>query len=387
MCISLLQSKTVEVEVSIEPEWTHVEEVGGSFVANSKDDGYVTLSGIKGQKRTFKAYKKGYKEQTFTIDFTRIIYAFELEKIKAPKKKKTSYRSKKSGKAEYNTQIWECGVKYSNANLKASCKDGLAEGSGSYTIYPRPGIIGESYKGSFKAGKKEGYGEQVRELVGYTYIGYFKNNWAHGKGKKIFLNGNVHEGEFKSGFLTGQGTLVKKNGEKYRGGFRVGKFHGSGHLTYPSGTEFIGQFSKGSIIDGQATYIFPKTTNSTKPKKYVGSINAEHLRMYGITGYGTMWLNNGDKLVGNFVKGKRDGLVKEYSSSGEWKGTVKFNQGTFVKVVDRPAKKSSKRSKSSYRKKKSNKTRRNDKGWGAVYDKMNRVEKDLQNTINKTRGW
>lgn len=65
---------------------------------------------------------------------------------------------------------------------------------------------GYEYQGTFRNGKKEGYGKETYPSGGY-YQGQFKDNKKHGKGKLHFTDQTVYEGEFQNGTITGFGVL------------------------------------------------------------------------------------------------------------------------------------------------------------------------------------
>ena len=95
-------------------------------------------------------------------------------------------------------------------------------------------ILNQIYKGSYKDGKKHGYGELSfhHEKLGKKVLvkGTWKNGHLQGKGTVILMgNGNiidVFDGMFKKNSALGQGLLKFSNGDQYHGFFRKGAKEG-----------------------------------------------------------------------------------------------------------------------------------------------------------------
>ena len=87
-------------------------------------------------------------------------------------------------------------------------------------------VNGERYKGSYKNGLKDGFGE-----------------WMH-------PDGDNYRGKFKAGMKRGRGVYTFENGEKYEGYFKRDKKHGLGSYIYSNGEIFKGEF-KINIRDGK----------------------------------------------------------------------------------------------------------------------------------------
>ncbi len=87
-------------------------------------------------------------------------------------------------------------------------------------------VNGERYKGSYKNGLKDGFGE-----------------WMH-------PDGDNYRGKFKAGMKRGRGVYTFENGEKYEGYFKRDKKHGLGSYIYGNGEIFKGEF-KNNIRDGK----------------------------------------------------------------------------------------------------------------------------------------
>ena len=99
-------------------------------------------------------------------------------------------------------------------------------------------VSGERYRGSYKNGLKDGFGE-----------------WTH-------PDGDNYRGKFKAGIKRGSGVYTFENGEKYKGYFKRDKKHGLGSYTYSNGEIFKGEF-KNNIRDGRGYIIFRGDTTKS----------------------------------------------------------------------------------------------------------------------------
>ena len=99
-------------------------------------------------------------------------------------------------------------------------------------------VNGERYKGSYKNGLKDGFGE-----------------WMH-------PDGDNYRGKFKAGIKRGKGVYTFENGEKYKGYFKRDKKHGLGSYFYSNGEIFIGEF-KNNIRDGKGYVVFRGDTTKS----------------------------------------------------------------------------------------------------------------------------
>lgn len=105
---------------------------------------------------------------------------------------------------------------------------------------------GDSYKGQFFKGLREGYGELVTK-DGEAYFGTWKEDKMDGKGRYIFKSGCYYEGELVNGKFEGKGTFKDLEvGSTYVGKFKDGYQHGSGKETYKDGSVYDGQFKESS---------------------------------------------------------------------------------------------------------------------------------------------
>jgi hypothetical protein len=152
-----------------------------------------------------------------------------------------------------NGQIkWKNGAKYIGA-----FRDGAFHGYGKY-IYEEDNLYYSKYEGEYRDGKvtgignyydkedrliysgelknaiKDGYGVDIFYFEDgsiWRYVGDFKDNKYHGKGKLIFSNGDFYEGDFISDKRTGRGVLSEL--DRVTSGYFVdGVLQGRANVTY-----------------------------------------------------------------------------------------------------------------------------------------------------------
>ena len=159
------------------------------------------------------------------------------------------------------------------------------------------------YAGDFRFHKKTGLGTLRRN--GITLTANFINGVANGKGQKIYPNGDSYQGNFKDNLFSGKGTFVygmsseKWSGDKYIGDFESGNRHGTGTYTQLNGVTYVGEWR------------------------------------HGDESYGTLYLGNGEKYVGEFWDRKAEG-EGEYtypdgrSYIGNFKDNRNHGKGVFI---------------------------------------------------------
>ncbi len=167
------------------------------------------------------------------------------------------------------------------------------------------------YKGSFRYGKKHGYGI-ITTPEGDTYKGNWKNDLEHGYGELFFKNGDIYKGQWRSGKQHGEGIFLWKSGKKYEGSWKNGEISGYGVLTDTGGTVSKGIWKNGRL-NGKGTVIW------SYGKKYEGSL-VNHLPH----GQGSLTYQDGSVFQGSFHKGKKHGKGKVIKDakvmvSGEWR--------------------------------------------------------------------
>ena len=82
-----------------------------------------------------------------------------------------------------------------------------------------------------------------------TYFGKFKDDTAHGKGTKIWANGDKYVGEYKDGKMYGQGTYSWADGRQYVGEWKDDKKHGQGTFTRADGTVTKQIWENGKLVE------------------------------------------------------------------------------------------------------------------------------------------
>ena len=108
-----------------------------------------------------------------------------------------------------------------------------------------------SYTGPCVSGLAEGEG---RARGRATYEGGFKAGKKHGKGLKVWPNGDRYQGDFVDDRKEGTGIYVwgrgEWAGERYEGGYLDDKRHGQGVYRWPTGDVYAGPWDKDLIVGG-----------------------------------------------------------------------------------------------------------------------------------------
>lgn len=101
--------------------------------------------------------------------------------------------------------------------------------------------------------RRHGFGrlQLGREL----YVGDWREDVMHGKGRFDFARGCSYEGDWVDGRFHGQGTYVWPSGAMYSGEWHSGKMHGSGVFVAPNGSRFQGRFHNDSFVNAQGAWV------------------------------------------------------------------------------------------------------------------------------------
>ena len=162
---------------------------------------------------------------------------------------------------------------------------------------------GGKYVGEFGQDKLNGQGVYTWS-DGRRFVGEFKDGW-NVKGVMTWPSGMVYSGAYKEGIPDGHGILTRSDGIKYNGNFKDGTRHGLGSETYVSNGDYperyIGKW-KDNQKHGQGTYFWPDGS------KYVGEWKGNRRH-----GRGTFTAANGSRWTGSWIDGKTHG-ENTYSS-------------------------------------------------------------------------
>jgi hypothetical protein len=123
---------------------------------------------------------------------------------------------------------------------------------------------GDSYIGWFNKGYN-GYGVYYGKKLGFIYKGYWKNGAPDGYGESVFGHdssnpGWSYKGEWKDGKQNGYGILYMgtvgiRAGVKYVGYWVNDNMEGPGKYYWPDGSVYDGHFAN-DLFDGKATFTF-----------------------------------------------------------------------------------------------------------------------------------
>ena len=131
---------------------------------------------------------------------------------------------------------------------------------------------GATYDGQTLHGKRHGRGTFVNSSAGFTYMGDFRDDFAHGMGEASYLiadeesaagGGQIesrYNGEWALGLRSGYGELSTSVGDRFEGNWDSDQ-PCMGCWTFPDGSWFEGQYESGvrskgvfSSADGRETY-------------------------------------------------------------------------------------------------------------------------------------
>ncbi len=195
--------------------------------------------------------------------------------------------------------------KKSGAYYEGNYRKGKAHGFGT-SVYGNAENNAIRYKGNWYRGDFHGpdgmwQSKIIENNRRDKYIGPFKRNDKHGKGKYIYHDDVVYNGNFKddkydgpgeilwpaidvnnggplsfsytafkgnfvNGLKSGDGKFVSTTGYKFKGTYLDDKFEGHGVLIFADGSKYDGHFFEGQF-SGVGKYYFVSKFYSPKPKK------------------------------------------------------------------------------------------------------------------------
>lgn len=157
-----------------------------------------------------------------------------------------------------------------------ACGDGMAQGRGRLEWFENA-ILTEHFEGEYRNGKKHGRGVKVwangnrhdgewrddkrngrgvlvfgkgSRYNGDRYDGEWRDDNQHGRGIYVWASGTRYDGEWRDGNMHGRGVEVWANGDRYDGEWRNDKAHGSGTKTLADGRTYTGTWTNGCFRQG-----------------------------------------------------------------------------------------------------------------------------------------
>ena len=120
------------------------------------------------------------------------------------------------------------------------------------------------YIGEVKEGTDDTpHGIGILVWIGWGRIeeGYWKDGELHGRGRRIWNDGNYYIGEWKEDRYNGEGTWYDRDGDRYEGGWKNDSKYGQGTYYTKDGDKYTGIWNK---WEGQGE------VNYKDGKKYIG---------------------------------------------------------------------------------------------------------------------
>lgn len=197
-------------------------------------------------------------------------------------------------------------------------------GHGTYIYGPESEWTGHRYVGSHRDGERDGHGVYKFSNEDF-FIGRFRRDKFDGFGVYLFTNGDIYIGDFKNDVRYGIGSYVWKDGRIDIGEFADGVLNGMAIAVFPNGTTDEGIWEDDMLVSRSKT-VYSQNNTSRLPvclRDPVGSNN---------NCFGSYIYENGDRYVGDFRDGARDGFgVYIYGQSGDFAGD--FYAGMHAKGV------------------------------------------------------
>ena len=198
------------------------------------------------------------------------------------------------------------------------------------------------YKGSFVSGQFHGKGE-LCFATGEKYQGSFANGRFHGHGEFVDSAGAGHDdestcfricGSWKAGAPDGLVEIDYRGGGTYRGHVARGKYHGRGTRVWPNGDIYIGQWES-STFDTKTEAdagLESQAVAAGIPVARQKLQTAEGTRMQGP---GSYLFSNGTQYVGSFLQNQRSGPGKQiwptgHMYVGDWLNDKSHGKGVFA---------------------------------------------------------
>ncbi len=198
------------------------------------------------------------------------------------------------------------------------------------------------------------YFEDSNNVLTEKYIGDWKNNVRHGKGKHIYLDNSTYDGDWEKDLRNGTGIYVQKDNLNniiycYDGNWKDDVKYGKGKINYPSGISYDGNWENDKA-NGLGTF---KKLNSIYIGQFLddkrhGNNGVYEFKNEGITEYkyigqwkndkfngeGTITYKNGDEFSGSWEDNNMIIGIMTYSDNtiynGNFLNNMKHGMGSMI---------------------------------------------------------
>ncbi|MED6193188.1 Phosphatidylinositol 4-phosphate 5-kinase 4 [Stylosanthes scabra] len=180
---------------------------------------------------------------------------------------------------------------------------------------------GDYYTGEWAENFPHGLGKYLW-LDGCMYFGEWYKGKKTGRGTFSWPSGATYEGEFKNGFMDGTGVYTSDNGDTYKGQWVMNLKQGHGFKSFANGDWYDGDWNK-DVTEGKGRYEWKDESH------YVGE-----WKNGSICGKGVFVFVNGNKFEGYWEDGvpKGTGTFRWPDGcyyAGNWSKDGKDQDGTY----------------------------------------------------------
>ncbi len=166
-------------------------------------------------------------------------------------------------------------------------------------------IRGNRYDGAWKDDRAHGYGKKTFKKTGDVHEGYYVKDKRQGWGMYIWANGDKYVGNWHRGIMQGEGTFIWARGDVYQGCWEKGKMTGKGVKKLANGDVYDGEWK-----DDQA--------HGYGIKRFqCGDIHEGNYANDRRCGPGKYTWPNGDQFEGCWLNGKMNGRGRKRMSNGD----------------------------------------------------------------------
>ncbi|KIZ07366.1 hypothetical protein MNEG_0592 [Monoraphidium neglectum] len=110
---------------------------------------------------------------------------------------------------------------------------------------------GTTYEGEWRGDKRHGQGA-CRYSNGDRYAGSWAEGVRAGQGRCAFANGDKYAGAWAGDTMEGIGTMAYADGGRYHGDWKAGRRHGVGLMVFADGASFRGRWEEGTWLQSAA---------------------------------------------------------------------------------------------------------------------------------------